>query len=87
MPEISRFLGIVIKMYFKDHNPPYFHVSYEKYEASVNINDLSIINGSLPPRVYGFVVEWASIHKDELLDNWSKAKDLKTPKNIQPLLS
>ena len=53
----------------------------------MNINDLSIINGSLPPRVYGFVVEWASIHKDELLDNWSKAKDLKTPKNIQPLLS
>lgn len=86
MPEISRFFGIVIRMYFKDHNPPHFHVSYEKYEASISINNLSIIEGNLPPRIYGFVVEWASIHKEELLSNLNKARDLKTPTNIQPLL-
>jgi hypothetical protein len=86
MPEISRFFGIVIRMYFKDHNPPHFHVSYGKYEASINIDNFAIIDGRLPPRIHGFVVEWASIHKEELLDNWNKAKDLKAPKNIQPLL-
>ena len=67
MPEISRFFGIAIKMYFKDRNPTHFHVNYEKYEASINIDNLSIIDGFLPPRIYGFVVEWASIHKEELL--------------------
>ena len=52
MPEISRFLGIIIRMYFKDHNPPHFHVNYEKYEASININDFGIIDGNLPPRIH-----------------------------------
>ena len=63
MPEISRFLGIIIYMYFKDHNPPHFHVKYENYEASINIKDLKIISGNLPPRIFGFVVEWSMIHK------------------------
>jgi hypothetical protein len=80
MPEISRFLGIIIKMYFKDHNPPHFHVTYEKYEASININDFSIISENLPQRIYLLVIEWALIHKIELLDNWNKTINLKTPK-------
>jgi hypothetical protein len=87
MPEISRFLGIVIYMYFKDHNPPHLHVVYEKYEASIEIKDLKIIKGSLPPRILGFVVEWAMIHQDELLENWEAVKYLKTPKKIEPLIS
>jgi hypothetical protein len=86
MPEISRFLGIIIKMYFQDHNPPHFHVTYDTYEASININDFSIIKGNLPPRIYAFVIEWAVLHKAELLDNWKKAKDLKNPKKIKPLV-
>ena len=86
MPEISRFLGIIIKMYFKDHNPPHFHVTYEKYEASININDFAIIEGSLPPRIHTYVIEWALLHKSELLDNWNKAKILKSPKKIEPLI-
>ena len=86
MPENSRFLGIIIKMYFQDHNPPHFHVTYEKYEASIDINDFSIMNGSLPPRIHSYVIEWALLHKVELLDNWSKAKDLKDPQRIKPLV-
>ena len=86
MPEISRFLGIIIKMYFQDHNPPHFHVTYEKYEASISISDFAIIEGNLPPRIYSFVIEWALLHKTELLDNWNKARDLKAPKKIEPLI-
>ena len=86
MPEISRFLGIVVRMYFQDHNPPHFHISYNKYEASISIDDLTIVEGKLPPRIYGLVVEWASLHKSELLDNWNKAKDLQSPKKIKPLI-
>ncbi|OFW80854.1 MAG: transcriptional regulator [Alphaproteobacteria bacterium RIFCSPLOWO2_01_FULL_40_26] len=86
MPEISRFLGIVIKMYFQDHNPPHFHVEYGQYTASINMEDFAIIKGNLPPRIHGLITEWASLHKNELLDNWNKAKELKNLKSIKPLV-
>ena len=86
MPEISRFLGIVIRMYFQDHNPPHFHVSYESFEASIDIENLKIIRGNIPPRIYGIVVEWASLHKKELIKNWKNAKNLKEIKSIKPLI-
>jgi hypothetical protein len=86
MPEISRFLGIIIKMYFQDHNPPHFHVTYEKHEASIKIEDFVIIEGSLPPRIYGLVTEWAAQHQTELLNNWNKVKALKNPNRIEPLV-
>jgi hypothetical protein len=70
MPEISRFLGIVISMYFKDHNPPHFHVRYNNHRAIVTIKDLSVVEGGLPPRVWGLVMEWAVLHKKELLEDW-----------------
>jgi len=54
VPEISRFLGIVITMYFNDHNPPHFHVRYENFRATVGIDP-----GELLPRVLGLVMEWA----------------------------
>ncbi len=73
-------------MYFKDHNPPHFHVTYEKYEASININDFSIISGHLPQRIYLLVIEWALINKEELLTNWSKVRNLHNPSKIKPLL-
>ena len=57
MPEISRFLGIVITMYFNDHNPPHFHVRYEEYRALVGIEPLELREGRLPPRVLGLVIE------------------------------
>ena len=63
MPEISRFLGIIVKMFFQDHNPPHFHITYEKYEASISIIDFTIIKGNLPPRIHLLVIEWAVLHK------------------------
>jgi hypothetical protein len=82
MPEISRFLGIVITMYFDDHNPPHFHVRYNEYRASVEIQSLNIIAGMLPAKVRGLVEEWAEIHKDELLTMWN-TKEFHT---IEPLV-
>ncbi|MEN8254508.1 MAG: DUF4160 domain-containing protein [Verrucomicrobiota bacterium] len=70
MPEISRFLGIVITMYFDEHNPPHFHVRYNEYRASVSIKTLNVCEGSLPARVRGLVEEWAEINADELLTMW-----------------
>lgn len=60
MPEISRFLGIIIKMFYDDHNPPHFHSYYEKYEAVFCIDTLELTQGFLPPRVKGLVIEWAT---------------------------
>lgn len=70
MPEISRFLGIVITMYFDDHEPPHFHVRYNEYRALVAISSLNVIEGQLPARVRSLVTEWAELHQDELQDIW-----------------
>ncbi|MFH1709377.1 MAG: DUF4160 domain-containing protein [Planctomycetota bacterium] len=85
MPEISRFFGIIIKMFLDDHNPPHFHAEYGDQTALVDIRNLSIFAGRLPPRVTGFVIEWATIHQQELLDAWDKAKALQAPAKIAPL--
>ena len=85
MPEISRFYGIIIKMYFGDHNPPHFHVEYEGYEALIGIHSLGVIAGSLPPRAMGMVAEWAALHRDELLAGWAKSSNLELPEKIAPL--
>ena len=70
MPEICRFLGIVITMYFDEHNPPHFHVRYNDYRASLEIRTLNVMTGTLPARVRGLVEEWAELHRDELLTMW-----------------
>ena len=85
MPEISRFFGIIIKMFFDDHNPPHFHASYGEYEALIEIHTLSVFAGSLPPRALGLVIEWATLHRDELLDNWNLAQAQQSPIRIEPL--
>ena len=82
MPEISRFLGIVISMYFDEHNPPHFHVRYNEYRASVDINTLNIIAGSLPAKVRGLVEEWAELHQQALLNIW----ETKEFRKIEPLI-
>ena len=86
MPEISRFLGIVVCMYFNDHNPPHFHAEYGDYQASITIESLSVLEGNLPSRVLGYVVEWASLHKQELMDNWNMIKSVGTCFKIDPLV-
>ena len=85
MPEISRFLGIVIYMYFVDHNPPHFHVEYNEYEAQIDIEELKVIQGKLPPRVYGLVIEWAAQHKKELIFNWNEGRKTGKLKKIEGL--
>jgi hypothetical protein len=62
MPEISRFFGIVIKMFSDDHNPPHFHAEYGNDRALVDIRSLFVIDGRLPLRATGLVIEWAALH-------------------------
>jgi len=69
MPVISSFYGILIKMYFGDHPPSHFHADYAEFAAQISINGFAIIQGYLPPKALALVVEWASIHKDELFEN------------------
>ncbi len=86
MPEISRFLGIVIRMFAAEHNPPHFHAVYNEYEAQISINPLEIINGELPPRIHGIVIEWDSINQKSLLSNWESLQNNQQIKKIKPLV-
>lgn len=85
MPRISAFYGIVITMYFNDHSPPHFHAIYGDFEAKVSISNLTIIDGELPVRARRLVVEWAGIHRAELVENWERARAGATPATIDPL--
>lgn len=85
MPEISRFYGLVIKIFYDDHNPPHFHAEYGEYEVLVNITTLAIMSGRLPARALGMVTEWAALHQGELRDAWERAKQLLPPGQIEPL--
>jgi hypothetical protein len=85
MPEISRFFGIVIKMFFDEHNPPHFHAEYSGDIALIDIRNLSVFSGHLPPRVRGFVIEWATIHQQELFDDWDRAQTQQDLLKIAPL--
>jgi len=82
MPEICRFLGIVISMYFNEHNPPHFHVRYNDYRAVMDIRTLNVLDGQLPAKVRGLVEEWAELHRQELLTMW----DSKDFHKIEPLV-
>ncbi|MHB8232395.1 MAG: DUF4160 domain-containing protein [bacterium] len=85
MPEISRFFGIIIAIFFDDHNPPHFHARYGDYNGVIRIDDFAIIEGFLPPRALGLVIEWAEIHKEELSINWKLASENKDLFSIEPL--
>ena len=85
MPEISRFYGIVIQIYFGDHPPPHFHARYAGQVAKIDIESLSVIDGRLPARALGLVVEWATLHQQELREAFSRAANLEPPGKIAPL--
>jgi hypothetical protein len=85
MPEISRFYGIVIKIFFDDHNPPHFHAQYSGQEALIDIRTLAVISGRLSARALGLVAEWASLHQEELLSVWESARALQPLRKIDPL--
>jgi len=85
MPEISRFFGIVIAIYWKEHGIPHFHAKYGGQRASVSIEELKLLEGKLPPRGLAMVVEWAAIHRDELMEDWNLAVAEKPLNPIRPL--
>jgi len=85
MPEISRFFGIVIAMYWDEHNPPHFHALYGDDEVLIDIRTLSVFSGRLPPRALGLVIEWATLHQEELMDDWKRAQGQEQLLKIPPL--
>jgi hypothetical protein len=85
MPTICRFYGIIIQMYFADHGPAHFHVIYNEFKAVVGIQDFSVLHGDLPPKALGLVMEWARIHKAELIRDWNLATEMKGLDQIAPL--
>ena len=84
MPEISRFFGIVIAMYYRDHSPPHFHARYGRHEISVRIRD-GVVTGTFPPRPLGLVLEWYIRHREELVENWERARRGAPLLRIDPL--
>ena len=84
MPIISRFYGIIIAMYFNDHNPPHFHAKYSGYEARFNFEG-DVLEGELPRRAMKFVQEWISLHRRELEENWNRAQNGQSLNYIAPL--
>jgi hypothetical protein len=85
VPEISRFFGIVIKMFFDDHNPPHFHAEYGDSLVLIDIRTLSAFAGRLPPRAMGLVIEWATLHQQELISDWERAQAKQELQSIAPL--
>ena len=86
MPEISLFFGIRITVYYDDHNPPHFHAEYADQNALVDICQGNVISGALPGRQLKFVLAWAELHKDELMQNWELARSLQPLNPISPLM-
>jgi hypothetical protein len=85
MPEISRFFGIIIRMYFDDHPPPHFHAIYGDSEALIGINPIVVLDSSLPRRAMSMVFEWAALHQGELTANWKKLRENQPADRIAPL--
>jgi hypothetical protein len=85
MPEISRFYGIVIKMYHADHAPPHLHAEYGSSEMVVAIETLAVIAGKLSPRATGLVMEWAAQHQGDLQRAWTQARQMQPIDRIDPL--
>lgn len=84
MPEISRFLGIEIRMFHRDHGVPHFHAVYAEYGISVEVES-GIVRGIFPTRALRHVLEWAQLHKAELLANWELARQDGPLRRIAPL--
>jgi hypothetical protein len=84
MPEISRFLGISIYMYYREHVPPHFHAEYGEYEAIVEIQS-GVVSGKLPRRALNLVLDWCELHTTELLRDWELARREEPLVRIQPL--
>jgi hypothetical protein len=85
MPQISNFFGIIIRMFYDEHNPPHFHAQYGEYKCCIDIQTLALIEGFLPARALGLVMEWAILHRTELLENWNSIEKQQSIRKIEPL--
>ena len=85
MPEVSRFFGISIRMYYDDHHPPHFHAIYAGEEVEVGIEPPAVLRGRIQRRALGMVLEWSVLHQQELLDNWNLLNSDQTPNRIDAL--
>ena len=85
MPEISRFFGVIIAMFYNDHAPPHFHARYGEQRAIIAIDSLTVLSGRLSPRVLGLVMEWGAQHQDELREDWRLAQQQAPLRPIAPL--
>jgi hypothetical protein len=85
MPELCRFYGIIIAMFYSEHNPPHFHARYGDDRVAIEIKTMKILEGALPPRALGLVMEWASQHEKDLMRDWELARSSRTPEKIEPL--
>ncbi|MBF0537165.1 MAG: DUF4160 domain-containing protein [Nitrospirae bacterium] len=86
MPEVSRFFGIVIMIYYKDHKPAHFHAKYGQQTGVFTIDELKLIEGYLPKRIASLVIEWAFEHRKELMENWELAMAKKPLRPISHLV-
>ena len=84
MPEICRFDGICVYVYFSDHNPPHFHAEYAEFRLKVNIRNISVSDGYMPPRVTRRILSCAREHQSELMDAWDAVMGGRTPARIAP---
>lgn len=85
MPTLSQFFGIVIQMFWREHAPPHFHALYAEHEALIDIRTLDVIGGKLPRRAMALVLEWAALHRVELMEDWDLCQAKQMPKKIFPL--
>ena len=85
MPTIITFYGILIQIFWREHGPPHFHALYAEHEALIEIRTLDVLQGSLPKRALGLVLEWASEHQAELMEDWDLCSRMQMPKKIEPL--
>ena len=85
MPRISEFYGIVIAMFYNDHEPAHFHAIYGEFRALVDIDTAQLLQGELTPRATGLVREWAELHRAELMEDWDRARRHERLKRIAPL--
>ena len=85
MPRISEFYGIIIALYYNDHEPPHIHAIYGEYHVLIGIQPVEVMRGAFPPRALGLVIEWMTIHHSELAEDWGLAREHRRLRRIAPL--
>jgi hypothetical protein len=85
MPEISRFFGIVVMMFYNDHAPPHFHADYGDEEWEIGLQPVKILKAGRNRRVQAMLLEWAVLHQDDLLEDWHRCRNHEAPRPVEPL--